>query len=782
MDENTRERSVYYNVPRLTEAVRGPAAAVGAAVVLQGQNPSVVRIIIHRDPDVRLSSFTLLYRFSGQPLRTRDEEHPFFKFVYDLPDLNRKDYICLRRIIPENTPVAGCTVLISSVTLENGETIAYRLGDYEEPQTTCIGSDASLAEPELQEYFRYHAAAKASRTAAVPAGEPAVRKKTKKEKKAKPPKKISRRKKLIRRRAIENAAGITAVIVIGLAVISVGIMRALPGADSSGSASSPENRLAVMLAANRYSEAYQLVTRFDDERVLQEVCEKAAEHYQFVKNFEKAYLYAAAAPRPFDGDVIDAFADYFISQNRHADAVAFLKKQDGYDAALQKVCDSAVRLCLAEADYTGALSYAETAPESLESMVYDHAADALLGQGTIDAPSLSILSGMSDEEAFDSIILQKMEAADDLTTEFSLAIQLKSKSMRAERVKELCVRGMKSYVDAKDLGKAGTFYKRCSKVLDETGRADCLKQISDYCYTSDNTAGTIYFTALDGGDTSSFTVRPEDAGIREYLQDVYFLLNAQQKRAYHAVSFDLYKEAYRIRNGALEGTDITDAVSVSTFEYQTIVLHTDGTVSAIENDGHNKVLSLPADRDIVQIAAGLDHAAFLHDDGTVTVAGSNALGQCGTGGWKSVVRIAAGADFTAGLLADGTLVACGSNLSGQCEVGRYTDVCDIAACDQSLVILFKDGSVAVAGDVSMGLKQAERFTQVRRIRAASSCILAERTNGTYLMAHSTANADTGSVSSWRKAEEFAAGSVCIGYVDASGEIHIKGDGSPVAAP
>jgi len=778
MEENTRERSVYYNVPRLRDAVQAPAAAVGAAVVLQGQNPSSVRIIVHRDPDIRISSFTLLYRFSGQPIRMRDGEHPFFKFVYDLPDLNRKDYICLRRIIPEHTAVDGCTVLISSVTLENGETISYRLGDYEEPEILCIGADASLAEPELQDYFRYHAAAKAGRAAA----EPTVSGKTKKEKKAKPPKTISRRKKLIRRRAIENAAGITAVIVIGLAVISVGIMRALPGADSSGSASSPENRLAGMLAANRYSEAYQLVTQFDDERVLQEVCEKAAEHYLFVKNFEKAYLYAAAAPGPFDGDIIDAFAEYFISQNRHADALAFLKEQDGYDAALQKVCDSAVRICLAKEDYAGALSYAAEAPESLEPMVYDHAADALLRQGSINAPALSILSGMSDGDAFDSVILQKMEEADDLKTEFSLALKLKSKSTRTERVTELCVRGMKSYVDAKDLGEAGMFYKRCSKVLDAAERADCLKQISDYCYTADNTAGTIYFTSLDGGDTSSFSVRPEDGSIREYLQDVYFLLNAQQKRAYHAVSFDLYKEAYRIRNGVLEGTDITDAVSVSTFEYQTIVLHTDGTVSAIANDGHNKVPALPADRDIVQIAAGLDHAAFLHDDGTVTVTGSNALGQCGTGSWKNVVRIAAGADFTAGLLADGTLVACGSNLSGQCEVGRYTDVCDIAACDQSLVILFEDGSVAVAGDVSMGLKQAEHFTQVRRIRAASSCILAERTNGTYRMAHSTANADTGSVGSWRKAEEFAAGSVCIGYVDASGEIHIKGDGSPVTAP
>ena len=287
---------------------------------------------------------------------------------------------------------------------------------------------------------------------------------------------------------------------------------------------------------------------------------------------------------------------------------------------------------------------------------------------------------------------------------------------------------------------------------------------------------------LSGNDTSAISISPEEASIRENLSSVYFLLSEQQKRAYHAVSFDLYKEAYLIRNGVLPGTQITDALSVSTFEYQTIVLHKDGSVSAIANDGHNVVPPLPSDRDIVQIAAGLNHTAYLHNGGTVSVYGSNASGQADTGSWKDIVKITVGADFTVGLKADGTLLACGSNQNGQCNVDRYADVYDIAACDQSLILLFKDGSMKVVGDISGGLKQADSFTDVCRIRAAAACVIAEKNNGTYQMAHSILNADPGSVGSWRSLTQFAAGSVCIGYVNENGEIRLEGDGCPVSAP
>ena len=760
-----KELCKLYSVPQLNPELEAPASVAGTAVIRHSRNSYEIRIIIRRDLSIPLSSVTLLYRFSAKSIRVRDAKHPFVKQVYAKADINQKEYLCIRKMISDRSAAEGCTALVCSVVLEDGETYYYRFEDYEYPETTKMDPALLTRDPFLKNLL----------TRYIPPADgtlPAPRKKSSKKHPYRTP---------VYRRSVESAAGVLTVILIGLGVIGFGIYRALPVLHPK-EAYTPDKQLTIMLAERHYSEAYQLTDKFADERKMQDVCRDAAEYYLSLKDYEKAYLYAAAAPRPFESEIFDAFAEHFISQERYEEAYNFLKEQTGSDNALQKVCSSAVTASLAVPEYDRALFYASGAPESLETAVYDHAAERLVQQGKVNNKALSTLIKMNDAEKFDAAVLQALNDIPDLSTAFSLAARLKSESLRTERILDIAMRSMETSVKNKDLAAAGQMYRKAAKFLDAGDQKSCMDQMLTICESLNNTAGSLYFKNLAGEDTSSLPIAPEEASIRENLSSVYFLLSESQKRTYHAVSVDLSKEAYRIRNGVLEGTQITDAVSVSTFEYQTLVLHKDGSVSAIANDGHNKVPELPADKDIVQIAAGLNHAAYLHNDGTVSVYGSNASGQADTGSWQDIVKIAVGADFTAGLRADGTLIACGSNRNGQCDVERYADVYDLAACDQSLVLLFKDGSVKMVGDISGGLKQADSFTHIRRIRASGACVIAEKINGTYLMAHSVLNADPGSVSGWRNADQFAAGSVCIGYVNPAGEIHIEGDGSPVGTP
>jgi len=316
--------------------------------------------------------------------------------------------------------------------------------------------------------------------------------------------------------------------------------------------------------------------------------------------------------------------------------------------------------------------------------------------------------------------------------------------------------------------------------MDDSSRAKAVQAMIDYSRLRDDSAGVVYFTSLKGGDTSSLTIDGEDESIRSHLGMTWFLLTADQKRAYHAREMDLYKEAFRIENSRIG--DISDAVSVAVSEHMAIVLKADGTAAALSNNGHNLTPDLSAVKDIVQIDAGSEHVLLLHNDGTVTAVGSDAYGQCRVENWTEVTAIAAGADFSVGLRSDGTLYACGSDISGQCQVAGITDVMEIAACDQTVVLMKRDGTVELLGDISMGLKRAENFTDIRRIRAGGCCIIAETGNGTYMMAQGAYNANCGSVITWKNLKEFAAGSLCIGRIEQNGSMKTEGDGAPITHP
>ena len=743
-----REQKLYYNTPWLPAKMNPPAAVIGTYWMQKEDGKPGLYLMIRRDMQVRIREFTVLYRFSSLSIQQKDDGNPFYRFRYAHDTINAMPYFSLRAKTPELETPCPCTAVISSVILEDGREISYYSKDFIDPKGLPVRTPKD-AEGYLREYF---------------AGLETPRQET-----------VKKPHRKLRRQTVRYLSGAAAVLMIGGLVFGVNYVR-------SRDTVVQKETLAELMEEHRYSEAYRMLQDAGNTEKLGLLCQQAAAHYLADNNYEKAYLYASAAPEPFPEEIINMYVGVLLTQDRQEEAFVFLREQDGDVAeAMQKVCRACVNRCLAAGDYTGAYTYAREAPQSLEAEVIGYLSDRLIHDGYLDDTAYSIVENITDDAAFDSVAQQTIQtlcAEKDYDSAAVMGCQIRSAETKAAVLAQICGDGMKWYINQDALQKAAALYDTCASGMHENQKNTCLQDIAGYCKSVEHQGGTVYFMHALGKSTAGVQIGREDLTIRSSLAKSYFLLTASQKRAYHANPFDLYKEAYLITDGKLDGTEITDAVSVSTSEYQTVILRKNGSAAALDT-GHGILPKLPADKDFVQVDTGLQHVLLLKENGRVTAVGSNTEGQCNVTGWRNIVKVAAGADFSVGLRANGTLAAAGSNLSGQCNVRDYKNVVDIAACDQTLVILLADGTVHLQGDISMGLKEAETFTGIRRIRAAGTCIIAEKTNGTYVMASGTANADCGSVRKWRNLSLYAAGSVCIGHVDKNGKIIIEGDGAPV---
>ncbi len=781
----------YYNVPQPEPAEYLAAVCVCAAYGRKEDGKPYLRIIVRRNLSVPLSSFAVVYRFSSRPVRLKDEANPYSRFIYTGSDINEREYIMWSVDAPDEIP-DGCIAVTAKIVTVNGEEINCSPSRYTDAEINQVDPENvdTVSRP-LREYLEYRRSrreipveptsvpketvespvsslARKAEAAAV-IDEPDLRTMEKAAKKYK-------KRKLLRR---HTAQAISGILVLALLVGGVVFL---------GSRYQPEEKVvdtvtARLLDAGRYADAYKNALDINDIEGLQNVCRTASAGYLFAKDYENAYLYAAAAPEPFEREVIDVFVSLLITQNRQEEAYNFLAGLPQYTNAMQRVCQSAADQCMATEDYAGAYFYAQQAPQSLETYVMEYAAGKIVQGGVVNDRIFAALETLDDSEAFDRMAF---EASEKLMEEHSyreaaaIACQIREDAERMAEIKTICEAGMKHYMSRGRMEDAAELYEFCSPMMNEASCNKAVQAMIDYSRLRDDTAGVIYFTSLKGGDTFGLTVDAEDESIRRQLEMTWFLLTADQKRAYHAREIDLYKEAFRIENGRIG--EINDAVSVAVSEHLAIVLKKDGTAEALSNNGHNQMPDLSGAADIVQIDAGGSHVLLLHNDGTVTAAGSDTCGQCQVETWTDVTEIAAGADFSVGLRADGSLYACGSDISGQCQVEGITDVVDIAACDQTVVLMKRDGSIELLGDISMGLKRAENFTDIRRIRAGGCCIIAETNDGTYMMAQGTYNANCGSVITWKHLKDFAAGALCIGKIEQNGTMKTEGDGAPIIHP
>jgi uncharacterized protein YjbI with pentapeptide repeats len=254
---------------------------------------------------------------------------------------------------------------------------------------------------------------------------------------------------------------------------------------------------------------------------------------------------------------------------------------------------------------------------------------------------------------------------------------------------------------------------------------------------------------------------------------------------------------------------------VSAGNQHSVVLKSDGTVSAFgtNNSGQTNVpIGL---NNVVAVSAGGYHTLALKSDGTVVAWGSNSRGQSTTpAGLSGVVAISAGIGHNLALKSDGTVVAWGSNSEGQATVpAGLNGIVAISAGDSHSMALKSDGTVvAWGGSYYNEATPPTDLTDVVAISAGKWHSLALKSDGTVVAwgnngsfqsqvpdglkgvvaisagtVHSVAVKSDGTVVAWGDRDNYGITSIPAGLaevvaIDAGSEhtIALKADGTVVS--
>ncbi len=202
----------------------------------------------------------------------------------------------------------------------------------------------------------------------------------------------------------------------------------------------------------------------------------------------------------------------------------------------------------------------------------------------------------------------------------------------------------------------------------------------------------------------------------------------------------------------------------------TAALHENGTVSAVGpyRTGECDVSDWT---DMIAVAAGTDTTAGLRADGTVVVVGSNNFHQSEVSAWRDIVAISAGTLHTIGLCTDGTVVAVGDNSDGQCNVSDWENIAAIAAGSFHTVGLCSDGTVVAVGYNSFEQCNVSEWRDIVAIAAGGSYTVGLRSDGT-VVAVGKNDSRQCSVTGWRDIVAIAAGG--------SHTVGLRSDGTAVA--
>ncbi|MGM9626090.1 MAG: RCC1 domain-containing protein [Eubacteriales bacterium] len=789
-DSRIQGEMLYYPVPRIAgqEHLETPIPTPDTPAVLSyiirvkrigedGSPEDLIYFYIGRDRALALAAFTVSYRFSALPVMVEDPEHPFYTYQYTDADINDDNaYIVCKFALPpslsEHFP--GCGAFVSAITFPDGTSYTFGANDF-----TYADGDMAKLEAAMTAVYDIQPQTETGGTVMTDSGGEdetfdALEEEQRRQEAAR---KKRRRGVRIIGYSLLAAGGVT---LAAIGIQSLSYQRTMLGAqvfldareyrqaeqyvsEQIGGSLFYKSRLSALTrtakqlcAEGRYNEAYKIVSLTPYATLLQSVCREAAEAALAEDDYESAYVYACGAPDPFDGEIVASAAAVLL------DPYTETMNESAYRVA-QKTTDTEARddLLLAIVRYACAGHEYHVAMRAARKIT-----DSEIGAATV-------------ADVF------------GIATRYYI--------------------GQGSYEAAADYI---SMYAADGGTVD----ADIKDALIAYFSESRDAESAFFLARQFGIDASDIPIKAGDRAVQNDLSGTYFLLTAEQKRAYHAhivsaggILFtvnrlggvtlaakpsgvtpadgtDTSMEDAQLRvNNLLKGKSAV--VSVVSGELTTAFLHTDGSVTMFSNRiiGSTVTTALPEENRLiadaekingaVAIAAGESHFVCLMDDGTVVCSGDNTYGQCNTNGsaWRDIVAVAAGKNFTLGLKSDGSVVACGSDACGQCDVSGFNNVVEIAACDQTTVVRFSDGSVGIRGERSMGLADAETLTGVTRIRAGGSAVIAERADGTYTICGTSAETGNyGSVASWHNVLDYDVGSVCAAAVDEDGVLRTTG--------
>lgn len=133
------------------------------------------------------------------------------------------------------------------------------------------------------------------------------------------------------------------------------------------------------------------------------------------------------------------------------------------------------------------------------------------------------------------------------------------------------------------------------------------------------------------------------------------------------------------------------------------------------------------------IAAGNSAVACLHEDGSVSIYGSN-ISDYDASGWSDIENIYMGSSHLVGIDKDGNAFATGKNDSKQCDVSDWRGITEIAAGYQFTVGLKEDGTCVATGDNAKGQCDVSEWKNVRSIYAGYTYSIGYTNDGRFLYA------------------------------------------------
>lgn len=264
------------------------------------------------------------------------------------------------------------------------------------------------------------------------------------------------------------------------------------------------------------------------------------------------------------------------------------------------------------------------------------------------------------------------------------------------------------------------------------------------------------------------------------------LSNAAQGKYFAAVSWmeqemqaepELGSECYREKKKLLREFGLFQTSYISAGENKSVRIHEDGTLTVT---GSNSYYERVANQwtDITAVSVGKHHIVGLKTDGTVVAAGSNNSGRCNVADWKNMIAVAAGGHHTVGLTSEGKLLAVGTNSQGQCQVDRIEEAADwdalvaIAAGKSHTLALTEVGTVLACGDDSRGACQVQDWTDIVSICAGDDYSAGLKADGTVVVAGKPA--EDWNLSGWTSMVQLAAGGSFLVGLKENGRVIFAG--------
>ncbi len=128
----------------------------------------------------------------------------------------------------------------------------------------------------------------------------------------------------------------------------------------------------------------------------------------------------------------------------------------------------------------------------------------------------------------------------------------------------------------------------------------------------------------------------------------------------------------------------------------------DGTIQVFGVMDETIRKSLEEEENVRTVAIGDLHTVVLHTDGTVSAYGDNDSGQCEVSQWNDIQQVDTGYAYTAGLTTDGTIVFAGAENCNPREFTQWKRITEIAAGNSFLVARDESGETYATGENKQG--------------------------------------------------------------------------------